>query len=295
MIWYKDFPQTIKLYGAKDKNGKGVMRPVKAWANRDEKCQPILSYQENAKETLNIGLVMERLLIIDIDVGHSEGVDGRRSFSNWIKQYEKVEQEKITRDIANTMRVNTPSGGMHIYFLIPDKNKGYSGKKKIDAMEGVDLLTGKNQYIPAPHNQRIDGKYTIHEDSGENIIEAPKWVIDLFEEASNEKKDKIKIPVYDYGEGTVFKLTNVKDIEVGNNLNGILTDSFRGFEKGARNESMTSHIGKIINEVKYRRLSMDNGINLAKLTARNCQPPMKGRELLTIWQSVVKREKKRGG
>lgn len=290
MVWYKEYPKTIKLFSTKNNEGKGVMRPIKKWVDRDESCQPIVSYQENEKETSNIGMVLERLFVIDIDVGHGNEVNGKETFSKWINEKNSNERQEVLKDISETMRVDTPSGGLHIYFAIPNDMASYTGQRSVGAMEGVDLLTGKNSYTPAPDSQREDGKYKLQRKSGEDIKQAPEWVIDLFEQANKQRSKEIKISNNNYEELNNFNLTNVKDYEVQNKLNGILTDSFKGFGKGERNEKMTSHVGKIVSEIKYRRLSMDNGINLAKLTARNCQPPMSEKELLTIWESIVKRE-----
>lgn len=292
--WYKDYPMTIQLFSARDKNGKAKMIPTKRWTKRDETCQKIVSYQTNEKYTHNIGMVLERLLVIDIDVNHGNSVDGRKTFSEWVKAQDDEKQLEIQLDIVNTVRVNTPSGGAHIYFILPNDMDSFEGQRSVGAMEGVDLLTGKNSYVPAPNSERADGSYRLHHSSGENIKEAPQWVLDLFQNSTknnSERKIKMAESISNMSIMDVEpKLSDINDYEVLGKMNEIITDSFTGFGKGTRNENMTSHIGKLISQVKKRELTMENAIKLAKMTAKNCEPSMSEKELSTIWNSILKYE-----
>lgn len=292
--WYKDYPMTIQIFNVWDKNGKAKMIPTKKWTKRDETCQKIVSYQTNEKHTQNIGMVLERLLVIDIDVNHGNSVDGRKTFSEWVKLQNSEKQSEIQSDIVNTVRVNTPSGGTHIYFILPEDMDSFEGQRSVGAMEGVDLLTGKNSYIPAPNSERGDGFYSLHHSSGEYIKQAPQWVLDLFKnntKNNNERKIKWADSISDMSIMDVEpKLSDINDYEVWGKMNEIITDSFSGFGKGTRNDSMTSHIGKLISQVKKRELTMDNAMKLAKMTAKNCEPSMSEKELLTIWNSILKYE-----
>src|SRR5699024_5416879 len=128
------------LFRVRDKNGKAKMIPTKRWTKRDETCQKIVSYQTNEKYTQNIGMVLERLLVIDIDINHGDNVDGRKTFNEWEKEQDAEKRLEIQMDILNTMRVNTPSGGAHIYFILPEDMDSFEGQRSVGAMEGVDLL-----------------------------------------------------------------------------------------------------------------------------------------------------------
>ncbi|MFF5909473.1 bifunctional DNA primase/polymerase [Staphylococcus cohnii] len=175
---YTDYTKTIQLQSKETQDGKAVMMPKKQWTKRDSNSQPIVDYKTNAKETLNIGMVLKDLIIIDIDLGNVSGINGEAKFKEWIKRFDSLKQDEIKRDIYETMRANTPSDGVQIYFTLPEGTE-ITGKRQTNFIDGVDILTGSNSYVPAPNTQRADGKYELHETSGEDIKEAPQWLIDL--------------------------------------------------------------------------------------------------------------------
>lgn len=280
---YKKYPLTIRLFSKTDDSGKAKMVPVASWVNRDGKGQPVVPYTKNVTNGYDIGMVLERLFVIDIDVGHGNDVDGKQSFHNWIMEHSVEERNQILQDIADTMRVNTPSGGAHVYFIIPHDMDSYTGQRSVGAMEGVDLLTGKNSYTPAPNTQRADGKYKLHEKSGEDIKQAPKWVIDLFEQASKQKNTTItdngKTPMGN--EGGLF--------------NKYLTSMRKGFNSGTRNEMITKLTGRLAKDLVKGNISRDNAIFVLETTGQNCNPPMDSEEIETIWNSILKKEKANKG
>lgn len=280
---YKKYPLTIRLFSKTDDSGKPKMVPIASWVKRDGKGQPVVPYTKNVTNGYDIGMVLERLFVIDIDVGHGNDVDGKQSFHNWIMEHSVEERNQILQDIADTMRVNTPSGGTHVYFIIPHDMDSYTGQRSVGAMEGVDLLTGKNSYTPAPNTQRADGKYELHEKSGEDIKQAPKWVIDLFEQASKQKNTTItdngKTPMGN--EGGLF--------------NKYLTSMRKGFNSGTRNEMITKLTGRLAKDLVKGNISRDNAIFVLETTGQNCNPPMDSEEIETIWNSILKKEKANKG
>ena len=175
---YTDYTKTIQLQSKETHDGKAVMMPKKQWTKRDSNSQSIVDYKTNAKETLNIGMVLEDLIVIDVDLGNLSGINGEAKFKEWIKRFDSLKQDEIKRDVYETMRVNTPSDSVVIYFMLPEGTE-ITGKRQANFIDGVDILTGSNSYVPAPKSEREDGKYELHKTSGENIMEAPEWVIDL--------------------------------------------------------------------------------------------------------------------
>lgn len=283
-ICYKDYPSTIKLF-SKRKDGKYKMIPVKSWTDRDETtCQPIVSYRKNEKETLNIGMVLDRLLVIDVDVGHQDNVDGRKTLVRWLRTKGDDEKKQIEQDISETMRVNTPSGGTHIYFFLPLNMEEFEGQRTVGAMEGVDLLTGENSYIPAPKSKRGDGYYQLHHTSGDKIKEAPKWLIQLFEEGIYNEGKRV---------GRNYMSEERKYETLDTSMNKIFDAMFLGFEQGTRNDKMTSLIGSLLFYVRKQKITMINAVKIVEVTANNCNPPMKKKEWKHIWNGLVKKENRK--
>ena len=283
-MYYKEYPKTIKLFAKEESKNKYKMVPTKKWISRDSECQPIVSYTKNTHHKNGIGFVLEHLLVIDLDVGHVEGVDGLKSFTKWIKTHSEEEQAQIIADMEDTMRVVTPSGGMHIYFALPPDKKTYNGSRVVDAMGGVDLLTGKNSYTPAPNSNRGDGIYELTESNDGYIRETPQWVIDLFDDAQKKSEDR-------NGNGGGGKLssfqTNSKGRYLNSNINKILNAMFDGFEKGTRNEGMTSLVGSLAWYIDNDKMTQENAVRIVMTAAENSSPPIDPEEVATIWNSIM--------
>lgn len=278
---YKDYPKTIKLTTKWDNNDRPKMVPIKRWVSRDNECQPIVSYTKNTHYTNDIGFVLENLLVIDIDVGHAEGVNGGVSFRKWREEeHSKEEAAQIKADMLNTMNVATPSGGMHIYFSLPE-GKTYDGSRSVGAKEGVDLLTGKNSYTPAPNSKRHDGMYKLVESSDGYIMEAPQWVIDLFDSA--QEKTNVK------------SSSGLKSNSGMFNTNDGIYDTYftivrEGFGKGERNDSMTRLCGKLINDMYKGNISEQNAMFVLEQTGANSSPPMPKSEIQQCWNSIYSKD-----
>lgn len=283
--YYKEYPKTIKLFAKKESENKFKMVPTQKWIARDSECQPIVPYTKNTHYTNDIGFVLEHLLVIDLDVGHVEGVDGLKSFTKWIKTHSEEEQAQINADMKDTMRVITPSGGLHVYFALPPDKKTYNGSRVVDAMDGVDLLTGKNSYAPAPNSERSkDGKYELTESSDGYIKEAPQWVIDLFDSAQEKTNAKS-------GSGKLSSFqTNSGGGYINSSLNKILNAMLDGFEKGTRNDGMTSLVGSLAWQIYNDKITEENALRVVGIAAQNSSPPMSKDEVNTIWNSIMKKE-----
>ena len=280
---YRLYTKTIELFASKKEKGGYTMTPVKKWVDRDENCQPIISYKDQRNE--NVGLVLDELIIIDLDI-HKKSENGIKTFNNWIRKQDNIDE--ILDDMKNTMTVLTPSGGMHIYFKIP-KDTENTEKPKVKAMPGVDLLTGKNKYIPAPVCNRIDGIYKIKEDSDTDIKDAPQWAIKLFKDAQSDNVKTSNFKPISSKFGSIRDLSNE---QIHHPMNQILNDLFNGFGEGERNMKMASHIGRLMNQVKREVITLQMARYVAIATAENCNPPMSYEELETIWTSILKKSMK---
>lgn len=276
---FQKYPYTIRL---KAENNKMV--PVQKfnkekYEGQDVKLQEIVPYIENQRKTDNVGLLMNRLLVIDLDVGHQEDVDGREVFRNWIHSKDKtdIQSRMIAEDINNTMRVRTPGGGLHIYFMLPQNAKDVEGSIKQSAMDGVDLLTGKYNHVPAPGCDRGDGVYTIHETSSNEILEAPHWVMKLFEDSVKKKNMKT------LRNGEIKVESKHEDAP----LRRIFQAMQHGFGKGERDTKMTSIIGTIHWYVANEKFQEDDAIYIVETIAEKCNPPFPDDELEKVWNSVI--------
>lgn len=297
---YTDYPMTIKLRNVKNDDGKYKMIPTQSWTKRDETCQPIKTYKENKSMIDNskgndrkrgVGMVLERLLIIDLDVGHTENENGKETFGEWINNHDDKLRNKIMVDISNTLRVVTPSGGVHIYFMLPKNKASFTGNRSVGAMSGVDLLTGKNSYVPAPNTQRGDGMYQIYKKSDEYIAVAPQWVLDLFEQASSSTKNKNNSDSKGVkNNGTSLSQQWKKEFSHGYGLyDKYFNRIAEGLKKGERNQKMTSLCGMLKRDIKGGMITKANAKLVVDLVNRNSQPPMSDEEVKSIWHSIIEK------
>lgn len=276
---YKDYKNTIKLFNPK---GEKKLVPIKKWTSRDYDCQPILPYSESYETSNAVGMVLERLLVIDLDV-HSEEQNGIKEFQKWIDTHDEEKGKEILKDITNTMNVKTPSGGIHIYFMLPPNMETIDGQRAVGFMMGVDLLTGRNSYVPAPESKRADGYYKRVEETPETISIAPQWVIDLFEQTnkSNPKKDKTKVNRWE---------SESQSVNNKSKMYQLIRTMREGFEEGTRNDSMTSLCGTVISMVKFGIITSEDAQFIVLTTAKNCNPPMSEQEVVTCWNSITRKE-----
>lgn len=113
----------------------------------------------------NIGLrISENLVIVDIDVHKENGFDSLAVL------------EKEFDPLPNTFAVDTPTGGKHYYFRLPE---GVAIDRQINAFKGIDLLT--NGYVVAVPSL-INGKeYVVSSGSIDELAYLPEWLLKAFE------------------------------------------------------------------------------------------------------------------
>lgn len=282
---YKSWNETIKIYCDKKDN---TIKASGSWANRDEECkQKVIPFSKQDREN-NLGFVLSDMLVLDLDVGHDDGANGIVTFTRWAKAQGNEMYQQIIKDIQQTLIVNTPKKGVHIHFKINGKNEGHS-KSKID--DGVDIITGSRQFVPAPNTRRNDGWYKINPNGSEYIAEVPAWLNEWIEKGDIYKKKKEYLTKEERFFGRKSAI-DTKNYEVQTLVNEVITTMFNGFEQGERNTGMTKHIGKILNLVKRKQITLNNGALIAKQTALYCKPEMSEKEVAQIWNSLMKREVK---
>lgn len=88
------------------------------------------------------------------------------------------------RDLPQSYRVDTPSGGIHVYLAVPPDVHIPNRVDTLEGFPGIDVR-GENGYVAAPPST-IDGKpYT-----GSGTLEdAPTWLVDLLRKPKNKVTD----------------------------------------------------------------------------------------------------------
>lgn len=284
---YDEFERTVELVVTKGKN-KNSTKLKQAIKDKDGlKNSPIQPYKVHKQNGVkNIGLLLEDLIVIDIDEGHAEGVSGKKSFNDWLST--RKDSKEIYNQVVSTMRVKTPSNGVHIFFFIP-KGMTYKDIPRIVNREvGIDILTGKYNYVPAPNTDRGDGKYELFEEFGTDTDKtpmiAPDWVFDLISYLNNKKnEDKGKIK-----EQGNFKSNNGYSVKEGDHaVERILQAITYGFKQGERNERFTSLVGTLKRYHDNGMCRKSTMIDFLSLVAYRCEPPLQADEVLSIWNSIM--------
>lgn len=118
---------------------------------------------------------MSGIWVLDIDKGH--GVDGEAAIAN-------LEAEHGA--LPETIVSNTPSGGRHLMFRMPE---GVEIKNRGRFVPGADTR-GNGGYIIAPGSVRDDGTYyEWGETTAGEPADAPQWLLDMVTRKEMPKKD----------------------------------------------------------------------------------------------------------
>jgi hypothetical protein len=120
------------------------------------------------------------LLCVDIDKGHSNGVDGEAEFYRLMRARGYDPLPPLLRDLrAFPVRVETPSGGLHLYF----SHNGQPVEKAVLA-ESVEVF--HSDPLTAAGSQKENKAYTLY---GE-LDEAPPLPPELLEIITSNKKQR---------------------------------------------------------------------------------------------------------
>jgi len=239
--------------GLKDTHGS------KDAVNDDSKAQ---EWFQGTSNNIGIHLKKSHLMVVDVDMGHDSGINGRHNLLEVFKQYGRLRDD--------TLIEKTPHGGIHYFFKLPD---GVDLKSKTGAFfdnSGIDLMTDHILISPS----MIDGQpYTSVSGSYEDIKPVPQWVLSYMQRDSDSMTFKSNLNT---GVPRLKKYT-------GALLDRIVT----GASRGQRNDFVTSMAGSML----AVGTDASNVYELLSVINRSfISPPLSQNELDSIYSSVVTRE-----
>lgn len=235
------------------KNGKAPL--VAGSFNGEDKVE----VKKWVAEGGNYGILTGKLSgIAVIDIDTHNGVSGADNLKEFCEKYDI--------ELPDTKTVMTPSGGLHMYYKLPEKYNDVQFIQNHKEVEGVDFQT-HGRYVVG-WGSTIDGlKYQVI--NNQPIADLPAKWFDIFTDKTIQKKNKKR----------ERKFTA-----------NLLGDIIAGCDAGGRNNFLTQIIGKLFatglehEEVRVWSLYV-NQISL--------NPPLSEEEVLRTYESVRKREIRR--
>ena len=223
--------------------------------------QQVTDWFSNSNYNVGLRLDTSHILMVDVDLGHSSGVDGKSSLIKVFKEYGRLP--------GDTWIEKTPNGGAHYFF-------SYSGNlqlsNRISAFfkdSGIDIITTNAVIAPS----MIDGKaYETLSGDYTTIKPVPNWLIHYlttenrpFTPSSNAIRDK--------------KYTGK-----------LLDNMVAGCGPGERNNYLTKLAGSMLRvgselETVYIMMLLINENFISQ--------PLPDKEVKTIFESISKREERR--
>lgn len=220
-------------------------RPIVKWQNLEKISAGTTANYFDKYATKRPGIAIltgERsngLVVIDID--NKNGHNGLKSIQEWEKQHGYFPE---------TWQVETPSGGIHLYF----KAKGQY-KTRTDVLDGVDIRAEGGLVIAPP--TVINGKSYEFITHNMSIAEANESVLKLLE-LKDRKKEKL-LPHEE------------------SNINKMPSDTITVLE-GGRTSYLVSIIGQ--QNFKGNKINKDHLKNMIReINQTDCNPPLTDQEL----------------
>ena len=102
------------------------------------------------------------IVVFDLDRGHADGADGIRGFYEYLKAQGKPLPSYLQSIEQHPARMDTPSGGLHLYFRTHKKGDTVSPFRN-PGTPGIDLLAGTKP-ATAPGSSKPAGEYIFHGD-----------------------------------------------------------------------------------------------------------------------------------
>lgn len=235
------------------KNGKAPL--VAGSFNGEDKAEVKKWVAEGGNYGILTGKI-SGIAVIDIDTHN--GVSGADNLKEFCEKYDI--------ELSDTKTVMTPSGGLHMYYKLPEKYNDVQFIQNHKELEGVDFQT-HGRYVVG-WGSTIEGvKYEVIDNSP--IADLPvKW-FELFKDKTIQKKNKKRERKW---------------------TANLLGDIIAGCDEGGRNNFLTQIIGKLFatgledEEIRVWSLYV-NQISL--------NPPLPEEEVLRTYESVRKRELRR--
>lgn len=210
---------------------------------------------------LNIAINLKKsgLIVLDIDRNHANGVDGKHSLAQVIKEY---------GDISNdTLIEKSPNGGLHFFFKLPNRIRVKNIIGAFYKDSAIDLITTNVLISPSS----INGvSYTHVSGSYDDIKPIPSWLLEYISKRSNSVRSG------NINTGAYKKYT------------GVLIDKIvNGASSGNRNDFITSIAGSMLAVGADAQKAYDL---LLVVNQHFVSPPLSTKEVDTIYDSIVTRE-----
>lgn len=223
-------------------------------------------FNYNPNFNLAINLKASHLAVIDLD-NHDGSTNGVQNYSMYIRNHGETYV-----DTLRTYTEITPRNGLHIFYKL---NHDF-GNKDIQLMPGVELLTGKTVIAPSFINEFNKGYRAEYQGfqslSYDKVQPLPEWIADLAKEAQEQ---------------TVKPAAVYENYQPGQKrwTGRLLDDLVHGASKGDRNNYLTQLTGKMF------RVGADSDsiYNLLAFANSNCEPPLPGHEINSIFGSILKK------
>lgn len=279
------------------KNGKAPL--VAGSFNGEDKAEVKKWVAEGGNYGILTGKI-SGIAVIDIDTHN--GVSGADNLKEFCEKYDI--------ELPDTKTVMTPSGGLHLYYNLPEKYNDVQFIQNHKELEGVDFQTHgryvvgwgsklmqyehvKNSLTPAPSNAINVKVKEVEEPQSGTRMQVSSYDVPTGKTVKYEVIDNS--PIADlptkwlemFTDKTIQKKNKKRERKFTANLLG---DIIAGCDEGARNNFLTQIIGKLFatglehEEVRVWSLYV-NQISL--------NPPLSEEEVLRTYESVRKREIRR--
>ena len=211
------------------------------------------------------------LIVIDLDTKKDEnGVvieDGFRGFSDLEAKHGSV---------PRTLRARTGSGGMHVFFKLPEGHTAPTPNSVRKLQHGVDVRGDGGYIIVAPSNH-TKGIYEWVVNAP--IAEIPAWLLTLVEGSKKAKRYEVG---KDHEAAAAPKDKKAKKPKVTTRTReGIKVDGTYG--EGGRNDALTSY-GGLLRKKGYSVEDIEHA--LQRINLDHCNPPLDSDEVHGIAESM---------
>lgn len=209
----------------------------------------------------NIGVATRGFIVLDVDINHTDESNGYHSLEVLENSFDKLPE---------TMTVKTASGGMHLYFKVPDDLKL---PQKIAFLNGVDIKANPNNYILLPPSQVNGSPYTL--EKKKPMADVPKWLVDFI-----LKRNKL-------GKATSGSNSSYKPTKrYRSQITDLIETIAMGFDKGQRNDTVARITGQLLAYAVNVRLAWQ----LVQYANDNSSEPLPQAELERTFESIARKE-----
>jgi bifunctional DNA primase/polymerase-like protein len=191
-------------------------------------------WEYNPEYNIGISAKKSGLLIVDCDTTKEDTV-----YDHGADQYQRLVKE-VAGDwwwekAIDTYQVNTPSGGLHLYYAWPDDVK--ASQRSLDSLLDVRSNGGeKGGYVVGAGSVTTQGPYYVPEGVPSPVQEAPSWLIELVRH--KEPKRRLDEPftkpyaVFDRYRGLREAITNAAEGNRNATLNWAIYQMVRDDPEG---------------------------------------------------------------